>query len=467
MELTPFPWANLWLIAAIALIMGHCLYLQRHGRFFIFDPLMTFWGGYFICNVKQPFSYADTFVNWHSVQNFDLSTFLSFLGIVCVVVGYEMDLGQRLARKLPSSTRRLDPDRFFLSGLFLTILGISCYYWLFQSAGGMWEWLSYGRGGTDYDKVNGYVRELEKFVPIGTYLLILHVEMHPVSRLRRALAWVFVALVWMWYLYLGTRSRIIGVGMLAASAYYVPKYRNPNFVFVVPAFIALIILTNFQAHYRGNFTNLSFNLDKIDMEEAKALCLPGFLGGDRELQHKEVSEGIDFNVLMATVELVPDKVDYNYGWGFAEFVTRPIPKALWPDKIYPGLESWQGVLREGGLSTAQVADRDLVMGPAFNFAAFWYYILGPIALIIGGLYSGVLFRTIRSYLDRDIHSESNVVIYNTLLIIGFSESAATPFNWIFDFPLSSIIPLSILLYLCRQNRNEGFTLPPMAEQGSQ
>ncbi|HTB34758.1 MAG TPA: hypothetical protein VK842_07835, partial [bacterium] len=413
MKLTAYPWANFWLLATMLLIAGHAFFLWRRKRFFLFDPLMTFWGGFLICNIMQPLSYSDIFVNWHSVDNFNLSCFYSFLGVVCVVWGYEMDLGQRIGYRIPHVTRKLDPDRFFVAAIILSALGISCYYFLFQSAGGMWEWLSYGRGGTDYDKVNGYIREMEKLTPIGIYLLILHVTMHPVSRLRKILSWGFVALLWLWYLYLGTRSRIIGVGMLAAAAYYVPKYKNPNLLLVLPGFIVMIILTNFQAHYRGNFTNLSFNLDKIDMDEAKALCLPGFLGGDKELQRKQASQGIDFNVLMATVELVPDKVDYNYGWGFMEFVTRPIPKALWPNKIYPGLESWQGVLREGGLSTAQVADRDLVMGPAFNFAAFWYYIFGPLAVILGGLYTGLLFRCIRTYLDRDIFSEGNVVIYNT------------------------------------------------------
>jgi hypothetical protein len=464
--MTPYPWANLWLMASIALIAGHTLYLRQQGRLFVFDPILTFWGGYFMCYVLQPLSYSEIFVNWHSVDVFNRSTFFSFVGISCVVIGYEMKQGHYLGLKIPSLTRTLDPERFFKAALILTALGVSSYYWLFQSAGGMWEWLSYGRGGTNYELVNGYVREVEKLTPIGAYMLILHVTMHPTSRLRRIAAWSFVATLWLWYLYLGTRSRIIGVGMLAAAAYYVPKYKNPNLLLVAPAFLVLIILTNFQARYRGNFTNLSFHLNEIDMEEAKAACLPGFLGGDKELQHKDVTAGIDFNVMMATVELVPDKVPYNYGWGMLSFVTQPIPKSIWPNKIYPSLESLQGVLRQGGLANAFVADRDLVMGPAFTFAAFWYYMLGPLSLILGGLYTGILFRTIRTYLDRDIYSESNVVIYCTLLVIGFTESASTPFTWVYDFPLSSILPLSLLIYICRKDRNEGFLIRAAAGQGN-
>jgi hypothetical protein len=460
--MTAYPWANLWILGSVALIAGHSLYLHRHGRLLLFDPLMSFWGGFFICNVKQPLSYSDIFVNWHSEAVFNQATFLSLLGIACVVAGYEMDWGPRLAWRLPRLTRRMDPGLYFRAALVATCLGLSSYYWLFDSAGGMWEWLSYGRGGTDYGAVSGYIREINKLTPIGAYLLAIHVSIHPVSPLRKALGWGVIALIWCWYFYLGTRSHIIGVGMLAAAAYYVPRYRNPPLLLVAPAFIAMMVLTNFQAQYRGSFTNLSFHLDEKDMDEVKALCLPGFLGGDKEQQRKDVDEGIDFNVLMATVELVPEKVPYNYGWGFAQFLTQPIPRSMWTDKPYPGLESWQGVLRMGGLSKAYVPDRDLVMGPAFTFAAFWYYMLGPLTLMLGGLYTGVLFRLLRSFLDRDPASEGGLVIYGTLLIIGFTEAAATPFTWVYDFPLSAILPLALLIYLCRQDRREGFLLPAPA-----
>jgi hypothetical protein len=450
MKFTPYPLANLLLLGSISVILGHTFYLYRQKRLLFFDPIFMFWGGYFICYILQPVSFSEIFVDWHSVDVLNQTLFYSLIGVICVVWGYEMDLGVRLGQRLPQFTRKLDPDKFVRMGLILVGLGLVSYYFLFQSAGGMWEWLSYGRGGTDYDKVGGYVRELEKLTPVGTYLLLIHVCIHPVSRVKKTLVWIFMALVWTWYLYLGTRSRVIGVLLLAGSAYYVPRRKNPSLLIIVPAFLGLFILTNFQAHYRDSFSNLSFNLDQIDMEEAKALTLPGFLGGDKEMQHHEVSPGIDFNVAMATVELVPKKVPYNYGWGFLEFVTRIIPKSIWPNKIYPGLESWQGVLREGGLATSVVADRDLVMGPAFTFVAFWYYILGPISMVLGGLYTGILFRTLRTILDRDLHSEGNLVIYNTMLVIGFTEAASTPFEWVFDFPVSIVLPLSFLLYFCRQ-----------------
>lgn len=459
MNLTQYPWANLWIVATVALIGWHVYYMHRKGRLFIFDPLFTFWGGFYICYIKQPLAYADIFVSWHSPGAFEKTLFFSFVGVACVIWGYELGVGDRLARKLPNYTPALDPNHFFIAGLLIAAIGVGDYYFLFKSAGGMWEWLSWGRGGTDYDNVNGYVRELEKLSPIGAYLLILHVRMHPVGRLKKILAWGFGCLLWLWYLYLGTRSRIIGLGIFMGTAYYMPRHKNPNLLLVVPAFVVLIILTNFQASYRGGFTNLSFHLDDIDMEDAKARCLPGFLGGDKELQRKEVSKGIDFNVAMATVDLVPNDVPYNYGWGMMEFVTRPIPRAVWPDKRYPGMESIQGVMREGQLSQAKVSGNDLLMGPAFTFLAFWYYILGPLSVIVGGFYTGILFRTIRGFLERDLRSEGNLIIYGTLTIIGFNEAAATPFGWIYDFPISSIVPLTLLLYLCRKDRREGVLMP--------
>jgi hypothetical protein len=168
---------------------------------------------------------------------------------------------------------------------------------------------------------------------------------------------------------------------------------------------------------------------------------------------------VDFNVAMAVIELVPARVPFNYGWGFVEFFTRPIPRSLWPEKIYPGLESWQGVLREGDLTTAKAIGTELLMGPAFTFLAFYWYIFGPLALFAGGWGTGVLLRAIRTVYDREPGNQGDLIMYTCLISIGFNEAAATPFNWVYDLPLVVFLPLGLLLALCARKPSSAWSVP--------
>ena len=233
------------------------------------------------------------------------------------------------------------------------------------------------------------------------------------------------------------------------GAYYLPKRKSPPLVLAGAVFSGLVHSgSNFQGAYRDKFTNLSLNLDQIDLREARGSVLPFFLGGDQALQADAISSGIEFNCVMSVVELVPDQVPYNYGYGYLELFTRWIPRAIWPDKIYPQMEAVQGVLREAQLSGANVRDSDILMGPAFTFVGHWFYVAGPIGLILGGLLTGVLFRTIRTIYDRGNRSEGDILIYVSLIGIGFSEAASTPLAWLSTLPFV-LGPLALILFLCR------------------
>ena len=71
------------------------------------------------------------------------------------------------------------------------------------------------------------------------------------------------ALLWLWFLYLGSRSRMIAQSLFMLTAYYLPRRRNPKWWLALLCFAGVYVAVNFQ-DYRGNFTNLSFNLDQLD-----------------------------------------------------------------------------------------------------------------------------------------------------------------------------------------------------------
>lgn len=453
MFLTPSTTGNVLLLAIVGLIAGHSWHLYRQGRWLMLDPLNAFWAGILVVYIQQPIASSGVFISWHSEAVFDKTLFATLFGLVFVVAGYEMSWGLVLAKKIPQPPARLNSGSLLLASLVLMALGLVEYAYIINLSGGLNEWLSVGRGGTNYEKVQGYWPMLTELLPAGVAMLLFRANLHRISTLGKILAWLAAGLMWWWFLYLGTRSHLIAFTILMLAAFYLPRHRNPNVAVALGAFLALQIIVSFQENYRGYFTSLSFNLKTIDKQEMWHTILPDFLGGDSATKHAQLSEGAEFNCAMAVVELVPDRVPYNHGYGFLEFFTRPIPRAIWPNKPYPHLESVQGVLREGNLSDSNnqiVKNQDLLMGPAFAFVGYWYYVGGFVALIIGGLITGTLLRLIRGFYELGSQNEGTMITYPFLIVIGFSEAASTPFYWVYTLPFI-LLPYIVAFYLCRED----------------
>ena len=441
----------LLLVAIVALIGAHSVSLALRKRFQLLDPLFAFWGGVLVIYVGQPIFYGATLIQWHSPAIYEETLFWTLFAILFVILGYERRAGVQLGNRLPRMPERLVPRKLTLAGYVLIGLSLVGYYILFDSAGGLQQWLAVGRGGTDFTNLSGYVTQCAELLPVGVILLLFQIQVERVSMRRAILVWGATALVWWWFLYIGSRSRLIGFSIQVLAAYYLPRQKSPPLLLAGLAYLALFVLSNFQAYYRGNFTNLSLNLNQIEMSEAKRRVLPGILGGESMAQSDEIGRGAEFDCAMSVVELVPHGVPFNYGYGHLELFTRWIPRSLWRDKAYPHMESVQGVLRKARLSLVTVPGTQLLAGPAFGFVGHWYYVAGPIGLLLGGLLTGILMRVIRTIYDRGKTSLAELMVYATLIYLGFNEAAATPLIWVFTLPFS-LGPLILMLILCRHKR---------------
>jgi hypothetical protein len=157
-----------------------------------------------------------------------------------------------------------------------------------------------------------------------------------------------------------------------------------------------------------------------------------------------------------TVRLTPDIVNYNCGYSLLELITRPIPRGLWPGKRYPMIEALHPIMKQGKLSQRTVATGKgkLLVGPAFTFAGYWYAVGGPLVLMLAGFLTGCFFRVIRMVYDRSPGNEGDIVLYASLVMLGFYEAAATPLVWVFGLP-SSLIPLLLAIMYSRVHKQGG------------
>ncbi len=451
MAITPCFWADVLIIGFLALVGGHAWCMFQARRWLLLDPLNAFWVGLFFCYIMQPIVGAELFLSWHPESVFVKTLAALLLGSVCVVVGYEAKLGRVTAQVIPVPPASLSPSKLLISAIVLICLGLIGYWYVIRMSGGFNEWFSVGRGGTDLARVQGYLPELTHGVAGGVLLLLFRANSQKISDAGKLIAWTAAGLLWVWFLYLGSRSRLIALSIFLCAMYYLPSRKNPRPLVALALLAVLFVAVTFQ-DYRESFTNLSFNVDSIDKREFLGKLLPEFLGGSSSAKVSKVTHGSEFNCAMAVIELVPEKVPYNYGYGFLEIITRPIPRSLWPGKRHPHMESVQGVLREGDLSAAFVQtseNQDLLMGPAFCFVGHWYYVGGFIGLSLGGLLTGVLLRVIRAYFDLNEKNQGVTLLYPLLISIGFFEAAFTPLYWVFFSLPFLLFPLIVILALCR------------------
>jgi hypothetical protein len=444
MFLTPSALADLLMLAIIGVMAGHAYWLHRRGRWFVLDPLNTFWAGLLVYFVVDGAGYAELFISWHDERVFEQTLFWVLFAVVWVLIGYEAPWGRTVALSAPSLPVRLNPDRLFLAGLALLGMGVTGYLYLMSKSGGPTVWLSVGRGGTNYPAVSGYVGELVSLVIPGVTLLLFHAVLHKPSMTRRLFIYALLVLTVAWYFYLGSRSRFATLIAISVGAFCLAKRKHLPLFLMIPLAVAVLIATEFMAIYRGQFTNLSLNLDQIDTEEARVMVISRWIGS----RERELSRGCIFGCTMAAVRLVPKQVSYDYGYSLLEFFTRPVPRALWPGKRYPLLEAHQSLYREGDLSTHVNPAANLLAGPALGFVANWWHIGGPIALALGGLLCGTLWRTFRMIYDRVPGSEGNMLVYAQLIMLGYMEVGGDPLYWIYSLPLV-MIPLLLVIYACR------------------
>src|SRR5262249_6405404 len=149
----------------------------------------------------------------------------------------------------------------------------------------------------------------------------------------RMCVWALGALQWIWFVYIGSRART-GVFMLTMiAAYYLPRRRNPAVWRILITVLLLSFLVGFQAEFRGQFTDLSFNFKELSWEKVKAKVLPASMGGTKG--SRGTLGDLEITCTTAVISLVPETVGYNYGYTLLEVPTHAIPRYFWPDKIYP------------------------------------------------------------------------------------------------------------------------------------
>ena len=438
------------LLLAIVAIPVYSLYADHRARgWYFFNPINSFWIAYLYAGAVQPFLARDKWIAFY-----DEATFTSTLGMFVVLglaihLGYNAALGTRLERKIPAfpipSSRKV-----FWCGAFLLGVGLLGYLIVIQASGGWARWGSNPRDYTNF-KLSGYVYNLPRVATLGIMVLLCHAFSRP-SALFYRLAVVALGLLNLsWQVYSGTREGTIMMLIILVGSIYGAQNRNPSWPAIGLLVATAFFVFGFIPTYRRQFRKLSFNITETPRQVINNSF--DFYTNPDGAKGTQADDGkpdlwSDFGMAISVGYYVPSRLDYDYGQMLLEIFTRPIPRALWPDKNYPEGEAWDRFHRVSGISdiTNLVGLRS---GPSPTMVGKYFYIGGWLGLLLGGAFSGILLRAVADYLRRNRHLVTGAIFGVASAGLGAMEMIH-PLSWSVNLWLPTIaFPFALMVWLVR------------------
>ncbi len=411
---------ELLLLAIIAIpVSFYCLNLGKGWSFL--DPINTFWPVYLLFGVVEFWSSKQGWIGIYGDWNVLLTLGLYVLAGLGVWAGYALPAGPALGSRLPLLRGHDSDSRFLVVGALMVTLGAVAYAYVIHVSGGLAQYLSASRTAINYEALGGYTLNLLACIPLGLLVLLCTTYHNPRYQFLRKAVLLAMTAFGLWCIYSGTRSGVISVAVSILGSVYGARRRNPPVLVGAFALATTAILVGFIAQYRGEMYGGRFHSadsESAILDRSMAFYTQGDQSGP--------AIGSEFGMSLAAVSWVPNAVPFDRGYMLLDFVVMPVPRALWPGKIYPGGESWDRFHRVAG-TASWVNSAGLLSGPAPGLVGKYFYMAGPLGVVLGSLWTGVFLRSIRTYVLR-YTGVTGVLLAVGCCILGFSEMN-NPLHW--------------------------------------
>ena len=422
------------------------------GGWHFLNPVNAFWLAFVYAGVAQPLLSADKWIPFYGQAVF-LQTLAMFLLLgIAFAVGYGLPLAPRASRLVPDF---VVPSQFkvFATGLLLLGVGLLGYFLVMSASGGFERYVSSPRENTNFE-LSAYVYTLPRVATLGLMILLCHAFSLRENYLYKVSVVALALLNLLWQAYTGTREGTIMMLVILFGSIYAAQRRNPPLVAVALLLPTIFFIFGFIPTYRGDFRNLSFNLQDPPAQVVDRSF--GFFSdpdfGDQAPSTYKPDKGpdlwSDFGMAISVVYYVPQRVAYDDGYLLLEVLTHGIPRALWPGKIYPESEAWDRFHRVSKISTSENL-QGFLGGPSPTMVGKYYYVGGWIGIILGGMFSGFCFRFLWEFLRRQLVYVTGVILLVASAGLGGMEMIH-PLAWSVYFWLPTVfVPFLLFVWLSR------------------
>jgi oligosaccharide repeat unit polymerase len=374
-------------------------------RFDIFEPVYLFAASYAVLFVLRPaFELSQPggpalVVGQDPVPHYAEALVAALLGAAGFYAGYYGGLGRSLARRVGIPHDELAGSSLAVFAVALTLGGLGLYAAFLVQSGGL-SALATILAGRSPDSASLMAQPLGYLYTGPLWLgalgvLLLGLAPHWWSR-QGAAAVALVVVSQITTATSGSRSWTLPILAAIALLWYLRRGRRPLLALVALMIVPVFVVgVSAPRDYRGTSTrNGSF----VDTVLADVGDLPGsvnafFVGGDTAMLP-------DLSVEMG---YVPSVIPYQMGSSYLEALTRPIPRALWPDKPQAADTRLMEVLWPS-FAAANV-------GFAFSGFGEPYLNFGFAGVLGFGILFGLACRTLYEWFRRAAHNRIVQVLF--------------------------------------------------------
>lgn len=317
-----------------------------------------------------------------------LALAVALAGVLAFYMGYLSPLGVHVGWRLPAFRDHINIRRLKAMALIYLVIGLLAFALLLVQSGGIslqWTDISRKRAGE-----SEYLRTAAYLLSAAALLrLMAFVKGH-----RTRFLWLSMALASVVPFVTSSRSNLIlwGFAFAVVIHYTRRRFTVRDLLIVLPVFLSIYsvmaglrLISKRSDIALGDVVGVAATLDKL-------------LGG-RDLG--------DINTLAHIVRVVQQQVvDLQWGQTFIVFLTRPIPRAIWPNKP----------VNLGGFVAEVIYHRSGGgIPPSFMGELFLnFHVPG---VILGMLLFGVVCRAAYEYLRRDPGNPYVVASYGLFVFV--------------------------------------------------
>ena len=428
---------------------------RRAGSWHFLNPINAFWLTFLYAGVVQPLLAQEDWIAFYGEAVY-LQTLAMFLVLgVAVALGYSLQRARDWSRIIPDFSVP-SGAKIFVFGVVLIGLGLLGYVLVAQNSGGWAYWSAAPRERTNFE-LSGYVYTLPRVATLGLMVLLCHAFSRPGHSLYKIVVIGLGVANLLWQAYTGTREGTIVMLVILFGSIFAAQRRNPP-LFSLPILLATVFFVfGFIPTFRGGFRDLSFNLNSTPSDVVGRsfgfFSDPDFGDGAPSTYKPDKGPDLwsDFGMAISVAYYVPQRVSYDYGYMLLESLTRPVPRALWPDKLYPESEAWDRFHQVSGISDS-LNPAGFRGGPSPTMVGKYFYIGGWLGLVVGGVFSGFCFRVLWEFLRRQQQVVTGVILLVASAGLGGMEMIH-PLAWSVNFWLPTVfVPFLVLVWLVRDSK---------------
>ena len=436
---------------------------RAEGSWHFLNPVNAFWLSFVYAGVVQPLLSDDEWIPFYGRDIF-LATLAMFLVLgIAFAIGYGLPYAARASRVLPDFSRPSQP-KIFAAGVLLIALGLLGYYLVMQASGGPAYWLSGPRYNTNFEDLSAYVYTMPRLATLGLMILLCHAFWQREHYIYKFCVIGLALVNALWQAYTGTREGTIMMLIILYGSTFAAMRRNPPVLATALLVPTAIFLFGFIPTYRGDFRDLSFNINDRPTEIVDRsfgfFSDPDFGSQAPSVYKPDKGPDLwsDFGMAISVAYYVPQRVAYDGGFMLLEVVTHGIPRKFWPGKIYPEAIAWDKFHRVSNISTSENLE-GLRGGPSPTMVGKYFYIGGWLGLVLGGLFSGFCFRLLWEFLRRQLRYVTGVILLVASAGLGGMEMIH-PLSWSVFFWIPTVfIPFLAFVWISRDNNAMPKSLP--------